>query len=173
MTQLVDGLLVLARADSDALVFQTETVDIAQLAQNAAAFMQPGAAKKDIAINLQIKNKPVAAGDPARLKQVLIQLLDNAVKYTPAGGKIAISVDQIKDKAVLKVADNGIGIPKTHLPHIFERFYRVDVSREREVGGHGLGLSIARFIVEQHGGTISAASEQGTGSVFTIQLPAK
>lgn len=172
MTQLVDGLLLLARADSDALVLRRETVNTAELAQNAAALMQPAAAKKGIEISLHTNAKPDVDGDPDRLKQVLLQLLDNAVKYTPEGGHIEICVGLAKDRAVIRVADDGIGIAKELLEKIFERFYRVDTSREREVGGHGLGLSIARFIVEQHGGAISAASE-AQGSVFTVSLPAK
>lgn len=172
MTQLVDGLLLLARADSDALMFQSKPVDLAALARDAAAFMQAEAAKKEIGVSLQVKETPVAAGDADRLKQVLLQLLDNAIKYTPNGGNVELSVDLIREKAVIQVRDNGIGIAKENLDKIFERFYRADDSREHEGGGHGLGLAIAKFIVEQHGGTVSVASREGCGSILTVTLPA-
>ncbi len=173
MTQLVDGLLLLARADSDALALRREAVDAAELAQNAAAFMRPAAQLKKLTVNVCANGKPTVYGDPDRLKQVLIQLLDNAIKYTPEGGRIEVIVDLAKDRAVLQVRDNGVGISKEHTGKIFERFYRVDASRESQVGGHGLGLSIARFIVEQHGGTIGVSSEEGSGSEFTVLLPKK
>ena len=171
MTQLVDGLLLLARADSDALILQNEPVDLSVLAHDVWTFMQPEAAKKEIGVSLQIKENPVVSGDTDRLKQVLLQLLDNAIKYTPNGGNVELCVDYIREKAVIQVKDSGTGIPEEYLEKIFERFFRVDASRENEVGGHGLGLAIAKLIVEQHGGTISAASPKGCGSVFTITLP--
>jgi signal transduction histidine kinase len=110
-------------------------------------------------------------GDAARLKQVVIALVDNAVKYTPAGGGVAVSVRRIKDKVAVEVADTGMGIAREHLGRIFERFYRADTARERETGGYGLGLSIAQWIVERHGGSIAVASEEGKGSTFTVTLP--
>lgn len=171
MTQLVDGLLLLARADSDALVFQNEPVDLAALAHEAITFMQPEAAGKGIGLSLQIKETPIVSGDADRLKQVLLQLLDNAIKYTPNGGNVELSVDRSRDKAVVQVRDNGIGIAKESLDKIFERFFRADASRDYEAGGHGLGLAIAKFIVEQHKGTISAASRMAQGSIFTVMLP--
>jgi len=172
MSLLVDGLLMLARADSDAIVLQSGTVDIAGLCRDAVSLMQPVAAKKEIGIHINIMQAPLVSGDAGRLKQVVLQLLDNALKYTPGGGSVEVGICEAKDKAVIRVADNGIGIAKEHMGKVFERFYRVDSSREREVGGHGLGLSIAKFIVEQHGGSIAVTSEEGKGSMFTITLPA-
>jgi two-component system sensor histidine kinase CiaH len=171
MSLLVDGLLTLARSDSDAAVFQKEPVDVAELAREAAALMQPVAGKKRTGIFLDVMQEPWVAGDSGKLKQVLLQLLDNAVKYTPEGGRIDVAVGEAKGQAVVRVADNGIGIVKEHLSKIFERFFRADSSRERETGGHGLGLAIAKFIVEQHGGTLAAESVPGKGSMFTITLP--
>ncbi len=171
MTQLVDGLLLLARADSDALILQKEHVDLATIVRDAFNFMQPEAAGKGIGTALQVKQTPVVSGDADRLKQVLLQLLDNAIKYTPSGGNVELVLDCSREKAVVQVRDNGMGIAREHMDKIFERFYRADASRESEVGGHGLGLAIAKFIVEQHGGTISAVSRQAQGSIFTVTLP--
>lgn len=171
MAVLVDELLLLARADSDTLVFQKERAEMADIAGNAVAFLQPLAAKRGIALMLDVADRPAVLGDPARLKQVLISLIDNAVKYTSEGGSVTVSVRRVKDRAEIDVADTGIGIPKEHLLKIFERFYRVDKAREHETGGHGLGLSIAQWIVSRHGGGITVESEEGRGSCFTVWLP--
>ncbi len=171
MSQLVDGLLLLARADSDMLVFQKQNVDIAAVVEFVATFMHPVAAKKDITLGLNIIDSPAILGDRDRLKQVIIQLVDNAVKYTPNGGSVDIILEQISDKAKISIRDNGIGISPEHLGKIFERFYRVDPSRERETGGHGLGLAIVKYIVEHHGGSISVISIKGEGSTFTVVIP--
>ncbi|WP_049823060.1 sensor histidine kinase [Thermobaculum terrenum] len=108
-------------------------------------------------------------GDPDALRQLLLILLDNALKYTAAGGRITVGLEAGGDAAVLKVADTGIGIPPEHLPHIFERFYRVDPARSG--GGSGLGLAIARWLAEAHGGGIQVESAPGRGSTFTVRLP--
>jgi signal transduction histidine kinase len=171
MSVLVDELLLLARADSDAVVMQKEKVDLSALAEAAVPFMQPLAGKNAVELKLEAPSPVWATGDPARLKQVLIALIDNAVKYTPEGGHVTVSIKHVKDRAVMEVSDTGIGIPKEHVDKIFERFYRVDKARERESGGYGLGLSIAHWIVGQHGGTISVSSEEGKGSTFTVGLP--
>jgi signal transduction histidine kinase len=110
-------------------------------------------------------------GDGARLRQVVYNLLDNAIKYTPAGGTVEVHVAAGPRGAVLTVRDTGIGIPPEHLPHVFERFYRVDRARSRADGGTGLGLSIARTIVQAHGGEIELGSTPGEGTVCTVTLP--
>jgi signal transduction histidine kinase len=171
MSLLVDELLLLARADSDAAVLQREAVDAAAVAENAVTFMRPMAEKKGVELKLDSIAQATVTGDPARLKQVLIALIDNAVKYTPGGGFASVSVRRARDKVYIDVRDTGIGIPKEHIGRIFERFYRADKARERESGGYGLGLSIAQWIVQQHGGNISVASEEGKGSCFTVSLP--
>ena len=110
-------------------------------------------------------------GDQARLKQVVVNLLDNAIKYTPNGGRIKLRIAQEDGQAVLDVADDGIGIPPEALPHVFKRFFRVDGSRSREQGGAGLGLSIVKSICDAHGARVEVCSTPGQGSRFRIRQP--
>ncbi|MFM9277162.1 sensor histidine kinase [Paenibacillus jiagnxiensis] len=114
------------------------------------------------------------SGDEECLTQLLVILLDNAIKYTPDGGRVGLQLSQphMKNKKlVIQVQDTGIGIAAEEQKHIFDRFYRVDKSRSRELGGHGLGLSIAKWIAEAHQGTIKVASAPGQGSIFTVEIP--
>jgi signal transduction histidine kinase len=113
----------------------------------------------------------VVKGDRAKLRQLLLNILDNAIRYTPRGGEISVSVQAEGEMAVVSISDTGIGIPSEDLPHIFERFYRVDRARSRSEGGSGLGLAIAKHIAEIHGGRIEIESELGTGSTFRVYLP--
>ena len=110
-------------------------------------------------------------GDPDGLKQLLLILVDNAIKYTPEGGRVQLAMRTEPGAAVVTVADTGIGIDPEDLPHLFERFYRADKARSRDLGGTGLGLSIAKWIAESHGGHISVESTVGQGSTFTLRLP--
>jgi signal transduction histidine kinase len=110
-------------------------------------------------------------GDRARLKQVIVNLLDNAIKYTPSGGRVRLSVRREGGFAILDVADDGIGIPAEALPHVFKRFYRVDVSRSREQGGAGLGLAIVKSICAAHGAEVEVLSAPGKGSTFRVRQP--
>ena len=111
------------------------------------------------------------AGDPDGLRRLLFNLLDNAIKYTPEGGGVEVQCECQDGSAELIVADTGIGIPSQHIPHIFERFYRIDPARSREAGGTGLGLSICRVIAESHGGTIRLESNAGKGTRVVVTLP--
>ena len=127
--------------------------------------------KKRQTITEKIEPDLWMTGDRSKLNQVLYNLIDNAMKYTPDGGRIRVSLDREDDRIVWRVGDNGIGIPPEDREHIFDRFYRVDKARSRETGGTGLGLSIVRQLVGMHGGVISVDSEPGKGSVFTVSLP--
>ncbi len=171
MSKLVEELLILARADSGAVILKRERVQLSAVAESAIVFMAALAEIKGIKLSADVMDKPVVMGDQDRLKQVLIALIDNAVKYTPEGGTVIVRVKAGKDKAFVEVEDTGIGIAKDHLSKVFDRFYRVDSARGRETGGHGLGLAIAQWIVQQSGGAIAASSEEGVGSCFTLQLP--
>jgi signal transduction histidine kinase len=130
-------------------------------------------ANKRLKLRLDLpESAALALVDAHRIGQVVRNLLSNAINFTPEGGEIAVSVKCTKDEVVVSVADTGPGIPQEELPYIFERFYRVDKSRSRATGGSGLGLTIARRLVEAHGGQLEVESELGKGSVFTVKLPA-
>ena len=130
--------------------------------------------QKEHGITLNVKDFDQVAviGDPDRLEQVLINLVDNAIKYTPTGGAVDMSLSQADGWAKIDICDSGIGIPAEDIPHIFNRFYRVDEGRARAQGGHGLGLSIVEWIVASHEGRIEVVSEVDEGTTFTVFLPA-
>jgi signal transduction histidine kinase len=127
--------------------------------------------EKGIVVSCKAPEPVWVTGDEIRLKQVVVNLVDNAIKYTPAGGRIEVSLGAQNDQAVLRVADNGIGIPAESLSLVFERFYRADKARSRESGGTGLGLAIVKAICTAHHGTVSVESGENKGSTFTVHLP--
>jgi signal transduction histidine kinase len=148
-----------------------EQFDLAKLATSTAEQMCLLAEDKGISISSNAPDEVLVEGDRARLKQVIVNLLDNAIKYTPAGGKIGLSVTSRSGLAILEVEDTGMGIPAVSRPHIFERFFRVDKARSRELGGAGLGLSIVKSICAAHGGQVDFQSTEGVGSLFKVELP--
>jgi len=150
-----------------------QAVDIGDLIRSNIDSAQKTAREKEVSLNsvMPCDGFPPIRGDAGLLREVLRNLLDNAIQYTPAGGSVEISVARNDGFAVLTVADSGIGIPQSDQTRIFERFYRVDAARSREVGGTGLGLAIAKHIVEAHGGQIWVESEIGKGSKFYFSLP--
>jgi len=172
LSRLVDELqdLSLAEAGELKLVYQAE--DVARLLEQAVNFWQPKTMAKGISLSLDLSdNLPLVNIDPQRVSQVLHNLLKNAVTYTPEGGSITVAAVTKGDWVEVSVSDNGEGIPAEDLPNIFERFYRVDKSRARATGGSGLGLTIAKRLVEAHGGKITVQSELGKGSRFLFTLP--
>jgi heavy metal sensor kinase len=172
MTRLVGDLLTLAQADLGNLSFTDSDVDLDTLLLdvfNQAVLLSKG----ELKVDLHEIDQLVVAGDGDRLKQLLLNLVTNAIKYTPAGGKITLSLEQVDGWAEIKVADTGIGIPPEDLPHIFDRFYRVDKARARAAGGVGLGLSIAKWIADAHHGNLSVESNDQQGTTFTLRLPLK
>ncbi len=171
MTNLVSDLLTLARTDSNTIETRNETFDFRPHAEKAIESVSPLAATKQISLNLSAPTTLIATGDPQRLSQLLYILLDNAIKYTPNGGEVQLYLSKEGNEICIKVQDTGIGIKPEDYNHIFERFYRSDKSRSRQMGGHGLGLSIAKWIVETHEGTIKLSSEMGKGSTFIIRIP--
>jgi two-component system phosphate regulon sensor histidine kinase PhoR len=126
---------------------------------------------KGLVIDCTVEDSVNVEGDRARIKQVMVNLLDNAIKYTPPGGSINLNVQARDGKAVIEVADTGIGIPTAALPHIFERFFRVDQARSRDAGGAGLGLAIVKSICLAHGGQVFVESAERHGSRFKVELP--
>jgi signal transduction histidine kinase len=129
------------------------------------------AEEKNVELFVEALRPVKVSGDEARLKQVVVNLLDNAIKYTPNGGTIRITITEAHHKAVLSITDTGIGIPGESLPHVFERFYRADKVRSREQGGAGLGLAIVRSICQAHGGTVEIESIENKGTTCRVILP--
>ena len=129
-------------------------------------------AEKQISIDIEVApNLPVMRADETRLQEILYNLLDNALKYTQRGGRIRLAATRQDDEVIISVADNGPGIPDADLPRIFERFYRADKARSREMGGTGLGLSIVKHIAQMHGGRVEAESKLGEGTTIRVILP--
>jgi signal transduction histidine kinase len=203
LTRLVADLRELALAEAGQLSVERKPVELGDLARRVATAVEPAAVEKGIALSLDIDpDLPDVSADPDRVSQVLHNLLSNALRHTPAGGQIAVSVglapgaeqmslylarggaqEQRSKGEILSlprspappllvaVADTGPGIPPEDLPYIFDRFYRADKSRSRAGGGSGLGLTIARYIVEAHGGRIWAESREGEGTRICFMLP--
>ncbi|HEU5380971.1 MAG TPA: HAMP domain-containing sensor histidine kinase [Ktedonobacteraceae bacterium] len=169
---LISDLLALARGDEGHAPFERELVRLDLVAEATAASMQALAEERNIQLTVHAVQPVTLVGDEARLIQVVINILENALRYTHPGGQVSLTVQTMQDKVQLVVRDTGIGIAPEHLPHLFERFYRVDPARmSTEGGNHGLGLSIVAWIVRVHGGTIAVASQPGQGSCFTVTLP--
>ena len=172
LNALLADLLQLSTIESGQYQWQRGTVSISHLIDKAVHLLRPQADKKGQTISIgSSEGVGPVTGDADKLIQVLINLIDNAVKYTPKGGRITVEARQRPGDVELTVSDTGIGIPPMEIPRIFERFYRVDRARSREMGGTGLGLSIVKHIVEAHGGKVSVESQFGKGSRFIVTLP--
>ena len=185
MARLVEDLLLLSRADAGGLRWESERVELDHLVEEVAKQGDVLARGKQIRVQLKELAPLIIQGDGRRLKQLLLNLVDNAIKYTPAGGEVALalramapvssdavdSAPPAREEAEIIVQDTGIGIAPEDIPRIFERFYRADPARSREAGGAGLGLCIGKTIAEAHGGRIEVESSPGTGSTFRVVLP--
>lgn len=177
--RIVDDLLTLARADAGERPIRHDRLFLDDIALDAADAARAIAQQKAIRVEMETFEEAPVIGDPLLLRQLVLIILDNAVKYTGNGGLIRVGVDTSDDKARLVVSDTGIGIPADQMPHLFERFYRGDVSRARTIegasamshGGAGLGLSIAQWITDEHGGTIRIESIADHGTTVTVELP--
>jgi len=171
MNKLVEDLLLLSRLDAGQLKLEREVVDLQSLLASLAREMGRVAVEQGVTLEvLQIKGS--AAADPTRLRQVLLIILDNALLHTPSGGTIWLAAREGDSQVTIEVSDNGSGIPSRHLPHVFERFYRGESDRSQEGRGSGLGLSIARGLMEAMGGKIELKSQAGEGTQVSIHLPA-
>ncbi|MBI2238188.1 MAG: HAMP domain-containing protein [Actinobacteria bacterium] len=172
LTRLVDQLLDLSRLESGDVPLEREEVALAPLVSEVLSEIEVSRSGKGVAVEGRVPaDLPPVYADRERVHQVLFNLLDNAVRFTPPGGEVVVSASRHNGSCEIRVEDTGPGIAPEHLPRLFERFYRVDPARSREDGGTGIGLAIARSVVEAHGGRIWAESEPGKGSVFTFELP--
>lgn len=172
LARLTDDLLKLSKMDADRLEVEIRRVGVTQFVESCIESAQPRAEERELRISVSApKDLPEMAADRRLLTEVLQNLLDNAIQYTPAGGRILVSAEVEGPDVVITVADTGVGIPLADQLRIFERFYRVDAARSREVGGTGLGLSIAKHLVEVHGGRLWVDSEVGHGAQFHFSVP--
>jgi len=170
METIINALLDVTLAESGSMKLQIADVDLRTLVNDAVDLYEDVAHNKSVTIRNSIEDPVLAKVDPARMRQVFANLLDNAIKYTPSGGDIFISAQQQNDTIEVHFSDTGIGISDADLPRIWDRLYRGD--RSRSEGGLGLGLSLVKAIVGAHQGRVEATSRPGSGSAFTIFLPA-
>jgi two-component system, OmpR family, phosphate regulon sensor histidine kinase PhoR len=169
LARIAEDLLVLSDAESHQP--EIETIDISELVEFVFSRSRPQAEKAGLLMTAEIAPGLTARANRDQIEQVLVNLVDNAIKYTGEGGSVLVSAAPERDQVLVSVTDTGIGIMSQDVPRIFERFYRVDKARSRQSGGTGLGLSIVKHIVESHGGTVSVQSEYNRGSTFTFTLP--
>ncbi|HBT82177.1 MAG TPA: PAS domain-containing sensor histidine kinase [Desulfuromonas sp.] len=170
LTALIADLLTLSELEGGTIELPLEPIPLAALNDSCCALIEPKAVAKDIVLDCHVDPALLVLAHRGRLEQVLINLLDNAVKYSPPGGKVALGAALADGKVRISVADNGPGIPAAALPRLFERFYRVDAGRGRDEGGTGLGLAIVKHIVQLHGGKVWVESTPGQGSIFHVEL---
>jgi two-component system sensor histidine kinase SenX3 len=169
LSRIVSDLLDLSRLESGSDLAERVRLDI--VAADELERLEEMAREAGLAIELHTQGVPSVAGSGRDLALLVRNLIDNAVRYTPSGGRVDVSVSAEDGQVVLQVADTGMGIPQRDLSRVFERFYRVDRARSRETGGTGLGLAIVRHVAENHGGEVTVQSELSAGSTFVVRLP--
>ena len=173
MERIIESLLTLAKSEAGELTLEIKGLSLSDLVQELYLQGRILGESKNISVDLDLKvdQEIRIMGDELRLRQMFLNLISNGIKYTPDGGSLTITLAKEQNMSVIKVSDTGIGISEQHLPHIFDRFYRVDKARNRMDGGTGLGLAIVKWIVEAHGGNIQVTSTPNHGSTFTVRLP--
>jgi len=171
LAKIVETLFAISRLEAGEAQRECKLFDLAQMAAIAADQMALLAEDKGVSVACEVDNDVKVEGDQARIKQVVVNLLDNAIKYTPSGGSVRLNVRARDKKAIMEVIDTGIGIPAAALPHVFERFFRVDEARSRQIEGAGLGLAIVKSICAAHGGRVEVDSVENHGSRFRVELP--
>ncbi|HYT66600.1 MAG TPA: ATP-binding protein [Vicinamibacterales bacterium] len=170
LKRTIDQLLTLARAESGQIPLNSERVELAPLVESIVDQLEPVAHAQGLTLESDLKARPTVEGDAEWLERLLLNLLDNAFKFTPRGGAVVVRVDELEGQSRLEVRDTGIGMPADVVPHVFERFYRADPARSSSALGAGLGLSLVKWIVDRHHGSVSVTSEPGRGSVFAVHI---
>ncbi|HZJ83565.1 MAG TPA: HAMP domain-containing sensor histidine kinase [Clostridia bacterium] len=171
LNSIITDLLALVNMDSKGKTLRFDVVDLPDLTIKTVNGLKILAQRKNMILDMTIANSIKIMGDSTRLQQVISNLVDNAIKYTPEGGRVQIDVYEVDNQAILKVSDTGMGIPYKDIPHIFDRFFRVDKARSRDTGGTGLGLAIAHKIILLHDGSIEVDSKEDRGTTFFVHLP--
>ncbi len=173
LNEVITGLLTLAKTDSETEALRLDKILLSELLYKSVAALKPIASEKGVLLSYSVLNDMVVECDALKVMQAVMNLIDNAIKYTDEGGNVSVTLQKSGTFAAIAVSDNGCGIPESEVEHLFDRFYRIDKARARDTGGSGLGLHIAKKIALLHGGNIEVKSEEGKGSVFTLYLPKK
>jgi len=171
LSRIVEQLLEMTRLETGEMLSAATAFDFAEMTRSTVDQMRLLSDEKQIRLNFVGTQAVPILGDPVRLRQVVVNLIDNAIKYTPPGGTISVTSGIAHEKAFLEVTDSGVGIPQEAIPYLFERFYRVDGARTRQLGGTGLGLAIVKSICTAFGGTVTVQSALGAGTAFRVELP--
>ncbi len=171
MSKIVNDLLMLSKSDIGQEATCKDPVDLGALIEGLLSHFKILTESQQIELSSSLDEVETVFGDQLKLRQLLVNLLTNAIRYTPAGGKVHLTLKNVDSGVEVAIADTGIGIPAEDIPKIFDRFYRADKARSRQYGGSGLGLSIVKSIVDAHSGSIKVDSVVGEGSVFTVMLP--
>src|SRR2546425_313437 len=171
LSRIVEQLLDMSRLEAGEMLVERTRFDFAEMTRTTVDQMRLLAEEKQLQLRLEGTKPAEIDGDPLRLKQIVVNLVDNAIKYTPPGGSVSVSTYPQDGKVVLEVADTGIGIPENATSQIFDRFFRVDKARSRQLGGTGLGLAIVKSICTAYNGSVTVKSGEGTGAVFRVELP--
>jgi len=170
LKRLIDQLLTLARAESGQIPLLRERVELAGIVESVVDQLEPVAQAQGLSLAAEIAATPAIAGDPSWIERVLLNLLDNAFKFTPSGGAVTVRLSETAEHAVLEVRDTGVGMTSDVLPHVFERFYRGDPARSAGGFGVGVGLSLVKWVVDRHEGTVTAEASPGRGARFTVNI---
>jgi heavy metal sensor kinase len=171
LTRMINQLLMLARAESGEVAITHEPVDLSSMAQSIAEQLEPVAASKNVSLAWQCDPGVIVSGDAGWIERIVLNLVDNAIKFTAPGGHVSVRVSKNGTGRTLEVSDDGMGIPPDSIPHVFERFYRADPSRANRADGVGLGLSLVKWAVDQHHGAINVESRPGKGTTFRVSFP--
>jgi heavy metal sensor kinase len=171
LTQIIEGLLTISRLDAGESLMGKDPVDLSELVSSTVEQMELLAQDKSLSVVCETDDDVTIEANDVRIRQVVVNLVDNAIKYTPEGGKVTVRVKALPRRALLQVIDNGIGISSEALPRVFDRFYRSEQVQARKLRGTGLGLSMVQSIVEAHGGKVTVESRENEGSTFSVELP--